>query len=217
MDLIQKYKKWLAAAAVIACFAGYFLWQEKEEKPDAQANLFTAAEPEASKEPEEPAEPKNTVMKVDVKGAVKSPGVFIAKPGDRVIDLIDQAGGFTEKSDQKKVNLAQLAEDQMVIYVPAEGEEETETQAPEGSSVTEAGAETGMTGTAGASGDGKINLNTATKEELETLNGVGPSKSSSIIEYRETTGKFQSVEDLKNVSGIGDKTFEKLKEHLTVN
>ena len=150
---------------------------------------------------------------MDVKGAVGTPGVFIAQPGDRVIDLIAAAGDFTKDADLDKVNLAQLVEDQMVIYVPRVGEEDVElpdiVPASTGSAVT-------MTSNQMLVMDNQVNLNTATQAELETLPGIGPSKAIAIIEYRETTGKFQQIEDLKNISGIGDKTFEKLQDSITV-
>ncbi|MGE8078215.1 helix-hairpin-helix domain-containing protein [Peribacillus loiseleuriae] len=137
-----------------------------------------------------------------MKGAVNRPGVYIAAAGDRVIDLIADAGDFTKEADKDQVNLAQVVEDQMVILVPRIGDESGLATVPMTSS--------------GGSSDGKINLNTATQAELETLTGVGPSKALSIIDYREKTGKFQSVEDLKKISGIGDKTFEKLKDSIKV-
>ena len=152
-------------------------------------------------------------MKVDVKGAVQAPGVFTAQAGDRVIDLIAEAGSFTDKADKDKVNLAQLVEDQMVIYVPKKGEEGVEV--PAGAPTTVTNRSSGPTGAVDSAG-GQVNLNTATQADLETLSGIGPSKATAILEYRETIGTFKQVEDLKNVSGIGDKTFEKLKESISV-
>ena len=138
----------------------------------------------------------------------------MAEPGDRVIDLIAAAGDFTKNADLDKVNLAQLVEDQMVIYVPRVGEEEVEVAGTTFGARWRLG--TNGTESATSSNNSQVNLNTATQTELETLTGIGPSKAIAIIEYRETTGKFQQIEDLKNIPGIGDKTFEKLQDSITV-
>lgn len=122
------------------------------------------------------------------------------KEGERVIDVIERAGGFRENADSLQVNLSQRVHDEMVIYVPVQGENipvSTLLPAP-----------------AGTSNNGKININTASATELETLPGIGPQKAEAIIQYREENGPFQKAEDLMKVSGIGEKTFEKLKEHI---
>lgn len=129
-----------------------------------------------------------------------------------MIDLISKAGSFTDKADKDKVNFAQLVEDQMVIYVPKIGEEGIEL--PGNASAASSG--TAATGGASESSRGQVNLNTATKEDLETLSGIGASKATAILEYRDTIGKFKQIDELKNVSGIGDKTFEKLKDSISV-
>lgn len=149
------------------------------------------------------------IIKVDVKGAVKSPGIFTAQAGDRVIDLISAAGSFTDKADKDKVNFAQIVEDQMVIYVPEIGEEDKGYLE---------NMQVGSSGDAvsGGTSGGLVNLNTATQEDLETLTGIGPSKANAILEYRETVGKFKEVDELKKVTGIGDKTFERLRDSISV-
>ncbi len=215
MDTIAKKKVIMIVAAVIIAILGYFFFIQSETKPVENDPFFAETEQEDSEdvqdkveEPEPPA-----IMKVDVKGAVGTPGVFIAQPGDRVIDMIAAAGDFTKEADLDKVNLAQLVEDQMVIYVPRVGEEDVELPNIVPSS---SGSAVNMTGNSDASNGQQVNLNTATQAELETLSGIGPSKAIAIIEYRDTTGKFQQIEDLKNISGIGDKTFEKLRDSVTV-
>jgi competence protein ComEA len=204
MELHVKKKALAGVVALVAIVAGY-IYMEQDQEPEVSADIF-AEESDVFAEPEEAtvsAESEPTVIKVDVKGAIQNPGVFTAETGDRVIDIIAEAGDFTENADKNRVNLAQLVEDQMVIYVPKIGEESTfvsETAQPQGT----------------ASDDGKVNLNSASQSELETIPGIGPSKALTIIEYREQNGPFQSVEDIKNISGIGDKTFEKLKDSITV-
>ena len=143
---------------------------------------------------------QETVIFVDIKGEVKNPGVYQMKAGDRVKDALDAAGGLTDEADSQKVNLAQRVEDQMVIVVPKVGEEATEIPA-------------GVTSKEAAK-DGKVNINTATVEELKTLKGVGEKKAEAIIEYRKKNGSFKTKEDLMKVHGIGKKLFESFQERI---
>ena len=143
---------------------------------------------------------KETVIFVDIKGAVQNPGVYQMKVGDRVKDALDAAGGLTAEADSQKVNLAKRLEDQMVIVVPKVGEEAEEI--PAGETRKEATKE------------GKVNINTATVEELKTLKGVGEKKAEAIIEYRKKNGSFQTKEDLMKVRGIGKKLFESFQERI---
>ena len=143
---------------------------------------------------------QETVIFVDIKGAVKNPGVYQMEVGDRVKDALDAAGGLTGDADSQKVNLAKRLEDQMVIVVPKVGEEAEEI--PAGATSKEATKE------------GKVNINTATVEELKTLKGVGEKKAEAIIEYRKKNGSFQTKEDLMKVRGIGKKLFESFQERI---
>ena len=122
------------------------------------------------------------------------------KVGDRVKDALDAAGGLTAEADSQKVNLAKRLEDQMVIVVPKVGEEAEEISA-------------GVTSKEEAK-EGKVNINTATVEELKTLKGVGDKKAEAIIEYRKKNGSFQTKEDLMKVRGIGKKLFESFQERI---
>ncbi|MEH6946712.1 helix-hairpin-helix domain-containing protein [Bacillus sp. JJ634] len=212
MDLFRKKKMAVIAIVILISFIGclMFFFSSKPKEAEQEKMFIEMEQQEGQEVAREIDEP--VVIKVDVKGAVQSPGVFIAEPGDRVIDVIEAAGDFKKDADLDKVNLAQLVEDQMVIYVPSIGEEDIDL--PGSIDVMGGGAKT-VSGNGGTDGN-KVNLNTATKEELETLSGIGPAKSTAIIEYREKTGKFEQIEDLKNISGIGDKTFEKLQDSITV-
>ena len=134
---------------------------------------------------------------VDVKGAVVKEGVYSLQQGARVKDAIELAGGFLEDANKNAINLAQLLTDEMLLYIPFLHES---TQAIQVQPVD----------------DGKVNLNTATSSDLETLPNIGPAKALAIIQYREKNGPFQSIEDLKNVDGIGEKTYEKLKENIKI-
>ncbi|MGE8017900.1 helix-hairpin-helix domain-containing protein [Peribacillus frigoritolerans] len=209
MEGILKRKMTLITVAVAFVAAGIYFFSQQEEDP-ATEDIFSVTAKEAEMEQsvnESAAEPE--IIKVDVKGAVKSPGIFTAQAGDRVIDLISAAGSFTEKADTDKVNFAQIIEDQMVIYVPEIGEED------KGNLENIQVGTSGDAVTKGTSG-GLVNLNTATQEDLQTLTGIGPSKANAILEYRETIGKFKEVDELKQVTGIGDKTFERLRDSISV-
>ena len=147
----------------------------------------------------------STVIYVDVKGEVHHPGVYQMKAENRVKDLIEAAGGFTPSADDQKLNLAQLLEDQMVIVVPKKGEEVNSefAQAP-APHKKEVGKE------------GKVNINTATVEELKTLKGIGEKKAEAIIEYRKQNGSFKNKEELMKVRGIGKKLYESFEERVIV-
>lgn len=147
------------------------------------------------------AEPEEFM--IDVKGEVKLPGVYTVDVTDRVIDVILLAGGFTDAADQNQVNLAQKVHDEMVIFIPKPGEIVEEIE-----SIQTAGPESNQA-------DG-IRLNSATIEEIQTLNGIGPSKAEAIVSYREENGPFKSVDELLNISGIGEKTLEKFKDKVIV-
>lgn len=172
------------------------LFSKKEEAVED----VTVVETTTMAEKTEVGTTQETVIFVDIKGAVKNPGVYQMKSGDRVKDALDAAGGLTGEADSQKVNLAQRVEDQMVIVVPKVGEEATEI--PAGGTSKEAAK------------DGKVNINTATVEELKTLKGVGEKKAEAIIEYRKKNGSFKTKEDLMKVRGIGKKLFESFQERI---
>lgn len=172
------------------------LFSKKEESVEGT----TVVETTMLVEKTEVSTTQETVIFVDIKGEVKNPGVYQMKVGDRVKDALDAAGGLTEEADSQKVNLAKRLEDQMVIVVPKVGEEAEEI--PAGETRNEATKE------------GKVNINTATVEELKTLKGVGEKKAEAIIEYRKKNGSFQTKEDLMKVRGIGKKLFESFQERI---
>mgnify|MGYP000369983996 FL=1 len=137
---------------------------------------------------------------VDVKGAVKHPGVFETTKDKRVKDLIEEAGGLLDDADTSTLNLSQKVKDQMVIYVLKHGEKPK--QISDGS-------------TSSTNGD-VININTANKEQLMKISGVGKTKAEAIISYREKNGDFKKKEDITKVRGIGKATFEKIKDKIEV-
>jgi competence protein ComEA len=133
---------------------------------------------------------------VHVLGAVEHPGLYELREGDRAIDAVAAAGGFLETADQSQLNLARFVTDGEQLAVPVLGE--IPAAAP------------------GTSAQGLVNNNTADSATLETLPRVGPAMAERIIAWRESNGRFTAVEDLLNVAGIGDRTFEGLKELVTV-
>lgn len=155
-------------------------------------------EMEAEMMVEEPA----SKLVVDISGCVKNPGVYEFEDGTRLHDVIQQAGGLTEEADIDAINQAELVTDGQKILIP----EKLETMD---------GAES-TTFTQNAVSNGKININQADSTTLQEIPGIGPATADKIIQYREANGRFQSIEDLKNVSGIGDKTFEKMKDNICV-
>lgn len=159
----------------------------------------------------------NETWYVDIKGAIKVPQIVPVTPGMRVHDVVEMAGGVTGEADQSRVNLAQLVTDQMVIYVPKVGEEvspSTETLVADSQVTESAVSESSGDGT--SDGD-LVNINTADTTMLQTLSGIGEKRAADIINYRETNGLFETVDDLDQVSGIGEKTMEKLRPLITVN
>ena len=144
---------------------------------------------------------------VDVEGAVVSPGVYTLAAGSRVGEAIEAAGGFAEGAAAAQVNRAQKLEDGVQVYVAREGE---------AAATGTAGSAAASASSAAASQQAKVNINTATSEQLQTLQGVGEGIASRIIDYREKNGSFKKIEDLKNVSGIGDARFAAIEESITV-
>ncbi|MGP7819022.1 helix-hairpin-helix domain-containing protein [Niallia sp. 01092] len=148
---------------------------------------------------------KDQTMVVDVKGAVNHPGVYEANQGERVVDVIKKAGGIKETGDETSINFALKVTDEMVIYVPVKGE----ANIPASSASKEVAAPNGTQ-------NDLVELNSATAADLETLPGIGPAKAAVIIEFRDANGGFSTKEDLKKITGIGEKTYEKLAELVTV-
>ena len=167
-----------------------------QEEANAQAEEATVSTEETA-----------AMIYVDVGGEVKNPSVVELPDGSRVTDAITAAGGLTEQADLTDINRAAFVSDGEKIYIPSQVSELED----DGLSVGEGGG-----GGTAKSSDGRININTADSTQLQELTGVGPATAEKIINYRKQNGRFQSIEDIKNVSGIGDKTYEKLKDHIKV-
>ena len=137
---------------------------------------------------------------VDIKGEIKNPNIYWLEEGCIIEDLINIAGGITEEGDLSKINRAQKLNDHEVVIIPNINDKESEIENIIPSS----------------NDKNKVNINTASINELDTLSGIGPSKAESIIKYREENGTFKSIEEIKNVTGIGEALFEKFKENITI-
>ncbi|MGM9987680.1 MAG: helix-hairpin-helix domain-containing protein [Bacillaceae bacterium] len=193
----DKYKL-IGIGVILICLCAGFLYIKRENRQIADEVKISGMNETVQQEEEE----QSNEIYVDIKGAVNKVGVYAFEQGERVKDAVEKAGGFRDDANLKSVNLAQLLEDEMVLYIPKNGEETDEEIAIEGVGST--------------SKDGKINVNKADSNELQTIPGIGPSKAGEIIAYREQNGPFKTVEDLQNVSGIGEKTVEKLKQYVIV-
>ena len=208
IEKIKEYKIIVICAVLGLALGGFFLLKPTSQTPVKETNLqaeVAAVSKETSTEKEEKEEsPEQDLITVDVKGAVKSPGIYDLPVGSRVHDAVQKAGGLTEEADSKSLNLAQKVSDEALVYVPTKGEEAASQQAASGTSPS-------------TSKDKKVNLNKASLEELKQVKGLGGKRAQDIIDHRETNGKFKSVDELKKVSGIGAKTIEKLKDYVTVD
>lgn len=161
--------------------------------------------------------------KVDIKGEILTPGIYTLKSNSRVIDVIEMSGGLTENADTSVINLSKKITDEMVIIIYSKSEVKDFKKAKETEKIIqekcikkdENALKNDACITDSAKTSGKVSINTATKEELMTLTGIGDSKAEDIIKYREENGPFKTIEDIKNVSGIGDSLFAKIKENIT--
>jgi competence protein ComEA len=213
MGLSRRQLSIYAALAVIVVAIGvrYLVaTQAGAQPPGVSLAALPSSAPAAAASPA--ASPSTTVAAAVVVayvcGAVRRPGVYTFAPGARITDLIEKAGGATGAAELQTVNLAALLTDGQQVVVPERGAPGVGVAASDpaatsaGSGVVAAGA--------------PVNLNTATMAELDTLPGVGPSTAQKILDYRTAQGGFKSVEDLNNVSGIGDVTFAELKDLVTI-
>ncbi|CEG27938.1 helix-hairpin-helix domain-containing protein [Bacillus sp. B-jedd] len=195
-------KYYLAAAVAAVAVFMYFSQKEPPASHSRENEIVEAAGDAAEQEPAaKEGEALPEIILVDVKGAVKKPGVYQGEREERVVDIIARAGGLSENADASQVNFAQKIEDEMVVFIPMKGEVDT-------GSVSASAA--------GGQKSSKININKADASELQNIPGIGPSKAAAIIDYREKNGPFKEPEQLMEISGIGEKTFEKMKDAVTV-
>lgn len=186
-----------------------------------------------NKEEDKVSEEKNNYYYVDVKGAVNNPGVYKLEEDKRVIDAINLAGGLRDDSDTSVINLSKKIKDEMCIVIYTK--DELDKYKSESLNISEKLTnieknhiindefndaliedENNDSQSIISNINSKVSINFASKEELLTLTGIGESKADAIIKYREENGEFKSIEDIKNVSGIGDALYEKIKDNITL-
>ena len=202
MNKEKKIKLALTIAIGIIVIVGIIkavdIYYEKNNTDQISISNFIENETEDEKD--------NTKIKVYITGEVKNQGVIELEEGDRIADAIEKAGGQTEQASLKNVNLAYQLEDGQKIYIPNINDTETEI-IDDGASGVVDDATIKQT---------VVNINKADEKELQSINGIGESLATSIVKYRKENGKFETIEDLKNVPGIGDSKFENIKEYIKV-
>lgn len=190
----------LAFVCSLVVIIGMLFYFNQSKTEDYSGVSFSNPSNEANNKDEKSEDKHDEKIFVDVKGAVKHPGVFETTKDKRVKDLIEEAGGLLDDADTSTLNLSQKVKDQMVIYVLKHGEKPKPIS---------------DSGTSSSSGD-VININTANLEQLMKISGVGKTKAEAIISYREKNGDFKKKEDITKVRGIGKATFEKIKDKIEV-
>lgn len=206
-QLWQQYGKYALIIGAVSVVLLFYFTRTEAQQPELLPLTPTLEEPKIEQQPIEPEPPQVTTVLVDVKGAVKQPGVYPLTTEERIIDALTIAGGITDEADTKLINYAQKLQDEMVIYIPKQGEEPSPEAVATQAQPTSTTSQTTTT---------TVNLNTADETQLMTIPGIGPAKAASIISYRTEQGNFTTIEDVKKISGIGDKTFEKLKDYISV-
>jgi len=205
-ELDRRAQAFLLLFAAALLFAGGYKYANwVAARAAAQVMVVDTGEP-ADKEPAKS-------LWVHVVGAVNKPGVYSLPEGSRVNDAVKKAGLLAE-ADLNSLNLARLVVDGEQLYVPLEGEDPASITSERTGAAIFSGS--GPTASSGSGSGGKISLNTASVEELDSLPGIGPTLAQRIVDYRNTNGRFQTPEDLMKVSGIGMKRFEQIKDFVTI-
>ena len=190
----------LAFVCSLVLIIGGLFYFNQNKTEDYSGVSFSNISNETNNKDEKAGNRHDEKIFVDVKGAVKHPGVFETTKDKRVKDLIEEAGGLLDDADTSTLNLSQKVKDQMVIYVLKHGEKPKQ--------ISDGGSSSSNTDV--------ININTANKEQLMKISGVGKTKAEAIISYREKNGDFKKKEDITKVHGIGKATFEKIKDKIEV-
>ena len=189
----------LAFVCSLVLIIGGLFYFNQNKTEDYSGVSFSNISNETNNKDEKAENRHDEKIFVDVKGAVKHPGVFETTKDKRVKDLIEEAGGLLDDADTSTLNLSQKVKDQMIIYVLKHGEKPKQISDSSSSSNTDV-----------------ININTANKEQLMKISGVGKTKAEAIIAHREKNGDFKKKEDITKVRGIGKSTFEKIKDKIEV-
>ena len=208
--LSTKQKTAIVIAGVIVVGIFIFYMSTKTKTYDYSAVNETIQEKVDEEETKESEEPEEIV--IHISGAVQNEGIVRLANGARAADAIEKAGGLTSEADLTSVNLAYVLKDGQKIYVPrvidTEEDRQANRQQPESTFIENPTKENSK---------GKVNINTATMDEIASLSGIGEKTAIKIITYRETNGRFKTIEEIKNVSGIGDAKYENIKSYICVN
>lgn len=218
---LKSNKKWILIVGILFSLSIFFLFPNQKETVETE-NLL---------QPVEEIKIPKTTLAIDIKGAVKNPGVYQLEEDNRILDAIEKSGGFLENADTTTINLSKKLEDEMVIIIYTKEEiasfKEAEQRANkvdttcicpkiENAACIKEAVTNYPSSTQPKQENKTVSLNHGSAADFETLPGIGPSKASAIISYREEHGNFSSIEEIKNVSGIGEATFEKIKTYLTL-
>ena len=228
MDILEAQHRKIITVLVVVILAGGAYWMLKHFHPAlflGEPDLIV--ETEATPPPLTPPAPTpKSEIAVHVTGAVKSPGVYYLSPDARVHEAIEKAGGRTDRADIHSLNLAAKIRDGQQIDVPeirqiSDVRQNTPMPGAVGEHVISISPAVSVppqpsVKKSAPSEGARININTATSQELQTLPRIGPTLAQRIIEYRQTSGGFSSVDDLTNVKGIGEKTLEKIRDSIAV-
>ncbi|MFH6616453.1 helix-hairpin-helix domain-containing protein [Streptococcus suis] len=212
IEMLKEYKWQIALPAAAGLLLTTFLIFSQPAKSD-QTGLTDFPQTEQTLSNQEQTDGSSTAsseepsqLVVDIKGAVAKPGLYTLEANARVNDAVEAAGGLTSQADPKSINLAQKLSDEAVVYVASKDENISVVASTTASSaMSQEEKNTSL-----------VNLNTATEADLQTISGIGAKRAADIIAYREANGRFKSVDDLNNVSGIGDKTMESIRPYVTV-
>ncbi len=208
--------KVIAGVIFIAVAFAFYLMKSNDSDGDLVLSDFSSEETPIQTETTKSAVEETVMIIVDVSGAVVNPCVAELPDGSRVYEAVEKAGGFTPEAETNVINQAEILTDGQKVYIPTKKEVAGETVNKNTQTTQNSTSSYAPVYSTGSGQSGKININTADSTGLQELTGVGPSTAEKIINYRNENGKFKTIEDLKNVSGIGDKTFEKLKDKITV-
>ena len=205
IEFLKQRKIVIIICILVIILVGWKIYDSSNFETEEESQIMDSNIQESKTEEEE------ELVIVHVTGEVKKPGVVRVKEGSRVEDIVKAAGGLTENADISNINLAYVVEDGTKIRIPSTDDEKQEEY------ITQSiGEGIIMQEESNNSRGSIVNINTANETELEELPGIGASIAGRIIEYRNKNGKFKSIEDIKNVTGIGDSKFEKIKESIRV-
>lgn len=206
---IEKNKKYVIIG-LIFCILIIAIIIVKQFDTEEKETLDLISIEENTENTETVEEEEDYKIVIHITGEVNNEGIIEIKEGGRISDAIEEAGGLTKEADLERVNLAYELEDGQKIYIPNKKDKDIEEY------VTEGVDDIVFPDELSKAGDGLVNINKASSEELQELDGIGEALAENIIAYRENNGKFKNIEDIKNVSGIGDSKYEKIKDNIKI-